>query len=70
MNGLIVGDFVNVKKECDVLNIENVNEITNMLYETAVLKESKDIRTNIDFAYLGSQNWDTIQIQMEPLVLA
>ena len=49
MNGLTVSDFISVKKECDILNIEEVDEIANMLDEILKLKESEELKTNIGF---------------------
>lgn len=49
MKGLTVSDFVNIKKECDILGITDINEIAKMLDETVSLKESEDLSTNIGF---------------------
>lgn len=49
MKGLTVSDFVNIKKECDILGITDMNEIAKMLDETISLKESEDLSTNIGF---------------------
>ena len=49
MKGLTVSDFVNIKKECDILGITNIDEIAKMLDETVALKESEDLSTNIGF---------------------
>ena len=49
MNGLTVSDFASVKKECDILNIEDIAEIAKMLEEIVSLKKSEELRTNIGF---------------------
>lgn len=49
MQGLTISDIVNIKKECDILGIIDINEISNMLEENLVLKKSGDLRKNIGF---------------------
>lgn len=49
MKGLTVSDFVNIKKECDILGITDINEIAKMLDATVSLKESDDLSTNVGF---------------------
>ena len=49
MKGLTVSDFVNIKKECDILGITDINEIAKMLDEAVSLKESEDLSTNVGF---------------------
>ena len=49
MKGLTVSDFVKIKKECDILGINDINEIAKMLDEIISLKESEDLCTNVGF---------------------
>ena len=49
INGLTAGDFVTVKKKADFLEISDINEITNMLYEEVKLKQSKELKSRIGF---------------------
>ena len=49
INGLTAGDFATVKKKADFLEISDINEITNMLYEEVKLKQSKELKSRIGF---------------------
>ena len=49
INGLTAGDFATVKKKADFLEISDINEITNMLYEEVKLKQSKELKCRIGF---------------------
>lgn len=49
IHGLTAGDFATVKKKADFLEISDINEITNMLYEEVKLKQSKELKSRIGF---------------------
>lgn len=49
MKGLTVSDFVNVKKECDILLIDDVEEIAKMLAEIIALKKSEELKHSVGF---------------------
>ena len=49
INGLTAGDFATVKKKADFLNISDIDEITNMLYDEVKLKHSKELKSRIGF---------------------
>ena len=49
MKGLTVSDFVNVKKECDILLINDVEEIAKMLAEIVALKKSEELKHSVGF---------------------
>ena len=48
IKGLTAGDFATVKKKTDFLNINNINEITNMLKEEVSIK-SIELQNSIGF---------------------
>ncbi len=51
MQGLTVSDFVSIKRECDILEVKDVNMIAKMLEETVSLKESEELRGHMGFNF-------------------
>ncbi len=49
IKGLTAGDFSTVKKKCDFLGINNLDEIVNMLQQEVKVKKSKELKNSIGF---------------------